>query len=410
MKRPNGKGSVTRHRGGWRARGPLRDDGGRESLGIYETKGEAYKAIATAEALDVDKPEGLTLAAWGERWFADRVVDGVKKERSSWRTHVQCHSIANRLVRRVTRQDVLLWLTDVAKTEATHAKTMKDGTVVRRGLGRPIARQTVKHALRILRDCLEGALDAGVIDANPIATMKMKRGATVRPDDETPHQDGVELGWSYLTQKEIDTLLGCAAIPEAHRLLWTVAIYTGLRPAELWGLRWVDVRLDEEAPSIFVRRSRRKKTKTAHAVRIVPLLRRPFEALKRWKLLSPGIGTALVYATTTKDGPGGCRAEGYDAGFKRWRKVAGVTRPGITPRSWRHTTASHLVMGTWTPRPLRLEEVRQVLGHSSITVTQRYAHLAPGGVRSLVVDRDGHADGHAMDTGKRKARNDSDSH
>lgn len=400
MRRGNGKGTVSRHRGKWRSRGPLREDGSREPLGIFEKKIDAMKAVAAAEALDADKPEGLTLAAWGERWFADRAVEGVKKERSNWRTHVQGRDIANKLVRNLTRQDVLAWLREVEKSEAMHALTKKDGTVVRKPLGRPISRQTVKHALRILTAALEGAVDDGIIDANPAAGVKLKRGTTVRPDDETPHQDGVELGWTYLTQKEIDALLGCEKIPEEHRLLWTVAIYTGLRPAELWGLRWCDVKLDDDAPSVFVRRSRRKRTKTAHTVRIVPLLRRPLEALRRWQQTHPGIGAALVFPAPS----GGCHSEGYDGEMKLWRHRAGVTRPGVTPRCWRHTCASHLIMGTWTPRALRLEEVRQVLGHSSITVTQRYAHLAPGGVRSLVVDRVGHN----MDTGDLSTRKRSD--
>ena len=43
----------------------------------------------------------------------------------------------------------------------------------------------------------------------------------------------------------------------------------------------------------------------------------------------------------------------------------------------RHTCASHLVMGTWTRRPWRLEEVQAMMGHSSSQLTQRYAHLAP---------------------------------
>jgi len=41
----------------------------------------------------------------------------------------------------------------------------------------------------------------------------------------------------------------------------------------------------------------------------------------------------------------------------------------------RHTCASSLVAAWWGPA-WRLELVREVLGHSSITVTERYAHLA----------------------------------
>ncbi len=48
----------------------------------------------------------------------------------------------------------------------------------------------------------------------------------------------------------------------------------------------------------------------------------------------------------------------------------------------RHTFASSLVAGWWGRR-WSLEEVRQVMGHSSITVTERYAHLARTRVHEL---------------------------
>lgn len=50
---------------------------------------------------------------------------------------------------------------------------------------------------------------------------------------------------------------------------------------------------------------------------------------------------------------------------------------------FRHTFASHLVMGTWG-RAWRVEEVQVLLGHTSITTTQRYAHLAPEGLARSV--------------------------
>lgn len=53
--------------------------------------------------------------------------------------------------------------------------------------------------------------------------------------------------------------------------------------------------------------------------------------------------------------------------------------------------ASHLLQGTWTPRPLRLEEVQVWLGHASITTTQRYSHLGPDTLHRAI--RPNHAEG-----------------
>ena len=52
---------------------------------------------------------------------------------------------------------------------------------------------------------------------------------------------------------------------------------------------------------------------------------------------------------------------------------------GCTPHTLRHTCASWLVM---SGRPLI--EVRDLLGHSTVKMTERYAHLAPDSLESAV--------------------------
>ena len=48
-----------------------------------------------------------------------------------------------------------------------------------------------------------------------------------------------------------------------------------------------------------------------------------------------------------------------------------------------HACASHLVKGTWGQK-WTLTEVRDYLGHSSVAMTERYAHLSAGQLAALV--------------------------
>ena len=50
----------------------------------------------------------------------------------------------------------------------------------------------------------------------------------------------------------------------------------------------------------------------------------------------------------------------------------------------RHTAASH-----WTMRGASLKEVQKLLGHQSITMTMRYAHLSPERLRTAVARLEG---------------------
>lgn len=181
-----------------------------------------------------------------------------------------------------------------------------------------------------------------------------------------------------------------------------MAIFTGLRAGELWGLRWTDVHLDGDTPELVVRHSYRGPTKGGR-VRRVPLLRQAREALTAWRVSAPGIGTALVFPA---DG-GGCHAEGYEAGWATWGRRAGIERR-VRFHDLRHTCGSHLVQGTWG-KPMRLEDVRQWLGHASVTTTERYAHLAPEGLAGQAREMDAAADGaaltrRAMDTNRTPRR------
>lgn len=351
--------------------------GGKRRQRSFPSERLAWEWVDSAREIADTSPTTkapLTLLDVGKAWFDDREKAGrvrhVRQERSVWRAHVETWQDAHRPLRSLTRRHV----NDFVSSLGSRAK---------------IGRQTVKHVLRLVRQVVAHAHDTGVISADPIATLRVPRAAHVSASD----------AWTWLRPDEITAVLAACRTVE-QRALVTVAIYTGLRKGELWQLRWGAVSLDGAAPELHVR----GKLKSAHAERAVPLLPPAVEALRLLKAMKPKSKRAagevvqldpLVWPSSS----GGVRRSDNDAGWAPkperpklksgerapFRVVAGIPgRAGIARRvrfhDLRHTCASHLVQGTWGP-PMRLEDVRQWMGHSSISVTQRYSHMSPTGLR-----------------------------
>lgn len=357
--------------GRWRHRVRLTVHGQLRTLDICDTAEQAERTLA-ASLLRLDgQLDGLSLAQWGERWLdrreKDKIHRSTKSARSVWKARIAIAPFADWPLRRIQHTDVVRWVRKLLCSPAQPGHKHKTTPT------RTLSRQSVLNALSLLRVALADAADEGHLQGNPAAAVRVPRVATT------------EEGWTYLTADEIAAVLELPVSTDGRgdkehirleqRVAITVAIYTGLRAGELWGLRWGDVQLRGDRPELVVRHSYRGPTKGGK-VRRVPLLPPAREALKKWRARRPGVADAFVFAAAG----GGCHTSGYDAAWGRVRRLTGI-REEVVFHSLRHTCASHLVMGTWG-RPWRLEEVRQMLGHSSITVTERYAHLAPEGLHA----------------------------
>lgn len=342
MSRPN-RGSVEPHRGRYRVRTTV--GGKRKTLATFDTKAEAerFRKAWFAEVASgaVHAPGDVTFRLFGEEWFARREIGGkvrgIRQEQGVWRRHVLSAEWVDwplEAIRPSTLQD---WIGELERKPAVSAIRTKEG-IRYRPRGRCLGPQTIRHAVRLVRGCFKDALLRELVDGDPTAVLKL------------PSLRTAEEGWTFLSDKEIDQLLTSSAVPEDKRLLFEVAIFTGMRRGELFALQWEDVDgLDGDRPRLAIRRGVSGAPKSGR-VRRCPLLPAATRALRRWRELS-GRSIGLVFPN-----PDGKRfGEGYVAGWadvadrgkirEGWKTKAGIDRP-VRFHDLRHTCASHLLMGT----------------------------------------------------------------
>jgi integrase len=275
-----------------------------------------------------------------------------------WDRYIFPSELAPLTLRSVKQRHVQGWLRELITQPAIHGSRR----------GKPLAEQTARNALNALSSAFSDAVAAGRATANPCKGVRVPRQA--RTDED----------WTYLTGDEIRAVFDLPDLPAKQRTAFAVAIYTGMRAGEIWGLHWEDV--DFERREILVRYSFDGPTKGGK-VRRIPMLPPVSEALGLWRRRDDATRAAgLVFHARD----GAMHTKGYDAQWtKKWRSTAGV-RADVRFHDLRHTCASHLIMGTWG-RAWRLEEVQVVLGHASRTTTERYARLAPDSIRGVPMKR-----------------------
>ncbi len=132
---------------------------------------------------------------------------------------------------------------------------------------------------------------------------------------------------------------------------------SGLRSAELVGLHWRDVDIDEGLVRVTGKGSK---------TRVVPVGGKALEALLQLRALtSPGSGDPIFcdrHGSPMK--PATVRAR-----IKRWAKSQGVHKR-VYPHLLRHSFASHVLESSGN-----LRAVQEMLGHADISTTQVYTHL-----------------------------------
>jgi site-specific recombinase XerD len=137
-----------------------------------------------------------------------------------------------------------------------------------------------------------------------------------------------------------------------------LSLHTGMRTKEQFSLRWSQVDFERRILTL-------PKTKNG-TIRHIPLNSVAMAALTTIRD-AQSEGTAEVFPSKRKEGAALHNAKGWFNAAIKEAKIEGYT--------WhcnRHTFASRLVM-----RGINLRTVGELLGHRTMAMTMRYAHLSP---------------------------------
>jgi integrase len=246
-------------------------------------------------------------------------------------------------------EDLKLALTDTLVANVTRRR---EGTPIKAAT-RKLSQKTINNVLTVLRRMLVIAKKRGLIASVPEVEW-------YRP---APNE------FDFLTFDEAARLVATAD-GEARTMI-VVALRTGLRLGELMALRWQDVDLVGGRITVRVNLVRGVVgSPKSNKAREVALGDQALAALKAQRHLRG----PLVF----------CDQDGAHQRVPvvRYALARACKRASLRHVGWhvlRHTFASHLVM-----RGAPLKAVQELLGHATIQMTMRYAHLSPDVARSAV--------------------------
>jgi integrase len=211
------------------------------------------------------------------------------------------------------------------------------------------APSTVNHYRSLLSLTYRLAIRDGKATSNPARATRHRREDNSRvrylaPEEETKLRTELEARWP-------------GHIPELD-----LALHTGLRLSEMYGLDWQDV--DLARCLILIRRGKNGESRYA---RLNSVALKALDDLRK-----RGDGTGAVIRNL----------EGEPlAGPRYWFEKA-IKKAGIANFHWhdlRHTFASRLTMAG-----VGLRATQDALGHKSVAMTVRYSHLAPDFLLNVV--------------------------
>lgn len=222
------------------------------------------------------------------------------------------------------------------------------------------APRTIEYCLAVTRQVFNYAIRHDIILENPVNKVKKPKYENRRT--------------RYLTHKEAESLL--IALKEKSVDMHDqalISLHTGMRAGEVFSLKWNDIHFD--TGHILIRGETAKSGKD-RVVYMTSLVRSMLE-----ERVNNKINDYVFYDRRHKG-----RIDRVSATFTRTieelklNKEALNKRDRVTFHTLRHTFASWLAIAGEN-----LYNIKELLGHSTIALTERYSHLSPDALQSSVV-------------------------
>lgn len=260
------------------------------------------------------------------------------------------------------RRDLLAWAGWLAAEGAGLAGA--DEVLLQRYLahrsGKKLGARSTRRALSCLRGFYRYLLRENRVRKDPTALIENPRLGRPLPKS--------------LTEEDVEQLLAApdteTAIGLRDKAMLEVLYATGLRVSELVGLTLSQVNLRQGVVRIVGKGGKE---------RLVPLGDEALEQLRLYSrhgrpVLLGQHQSDVLFATARK---GAMTRQAFWYRIKHWARVAGIDKP-LSPHTLRHAFATHLLN-----HGADLRVVQLLLGHSDLSTTQIYTHIAQSRIRAL---------------------------
>lgn len=366
-RRPNGEGSYyyNESRKFWEYKYPYIVNGKKKYKKFTaKTKKDIKNKVDQFKSTLTNNNDTLTLGIWLRQWLNTYVEGHVKTTTEErYKLAVEKHIIpfiGNEPLSSLTSVKVQTFINELYKTGSCNGSTL--------------SARTVNNARMILNNALKRAMGDNMIDRNPVTFTKPIKAAIPKIH--------------VLSIDECQKLVISASQEpnKAMAIAIIIALETGFRKGEIFGLKWSDIDFDKKTISINRTcitsnhgAAIREDTKTKYSRRTIDItdgLVQKLISFRHWQ--STYISAASLtnsydgFIVTSETGTVKDPNSYTNIVFKRILKRAGLSHD-IRFHDLRHTHATQLLQAG-----VDIKSVSHRLGHSSIRITlDTYAHVIP---------------------------------